>query len=160
DTPIPGRGTAKLPKLPVRSTAYDFALRRPAPRLGEHTRAILEEVGLATDEIGALASRGIVAGAAALFPEGGLLRGGPVRGGRDQRQGRLLRARADTADEAVLPDAREDDAVVQDSLDLVQELFPLLPVELARLSLEEVVDLGHDAVCVDPVPGRHRLDPR
>jgi crotonobetainyl-CoA:carnitine CoA-transferase CaiB-like acyl-CoA transferase len=61
DTPIPGRGTAKLPKLPVRSTAYDFGLRRPAPRLGEHTRAILEELGLATDEIDALASRGIVA---------------------------------------------------------------------------------------------------
>src|SRR5215470_15749963 len=61
DTPIPGRGTAKLPKLPVHSTAYDFALRRTAPRLGEHTRAILEELGLATEEIDALESRGIVA---------------------------------------------------------------------------------------------------
>jgi crotonobetainyl-CoA:carnitine CoA-transferase CaiB-like acyl-CoA transferase len=61
DTPLPGRGRAKLPKLPVRSTTYEFGLRRPAPRVGEHTRAILEELGLAKDEIDALASRGIVA---------------------------------------------------------------------------------------------------
>jgi len=60
DTPLPGRGTAKLPKLPVRSTAYDFGLRRPAPRLGEHTRAILEELGLASDEINRLASRRVI----------------------------------------------------------------------------------------------------
>ena len=32
DTPLPGRGTAKLPKLPVRSTAFEMGLRRPAPR--------------------------------------------------------------------------------------------------------------------------------
>jgi len=60
DTPLPGRGTAKLPKLPVHSTGYEMGLRRPAPRLGEHTREILEEIGLTTDEIDALASRRIV----------------------------------------------------------------------------------------------------
>jgi crotonobetainyl-CoA:carnitine CoA-transferase CaiB-like acyl-CoA transferase len=59
-TPLPGRGTAKLPKLPVRSTAFEFGLRRPAPRLGEHTREILEELGLAKDEIDTLQSRGII----------------------------------------------------------------------------------------------------
>ena len=59
-TPLPGRGTAKLPKLPVRSTAYEFGLRRPAPRLGEHTREVLAELGLGTDEIDALASRRII----------------------------------------------------------------------------------------------------
>jgi crotonobetainyl-CoA:carnitine CoA-transferase CaiB-like acyl-CoA transferase len=60
DTPLPGRGTAKLPKMPVRSTAYEFALRRPAPRLGEHTREVLMELGLTKDAIDALASRRVI----------------------------------------------------------------------------------------------------
>jgi crotonobetainyl-CoA:carnitine CoA-transferase CaiB-like acyl-CoA transferase len=59
-TPLPGRGPAKLPKLPVRSTAFEMGLRRPAPRLGEHTREVLAEFGLSTDEIDALASRRII----------------------------------------------------------------------------------------------------
>jgi len=61
DTPLPGRGAAKLPKLPVRSTAFELGLRRPAPRLGEHTREVLEETGLSTDAIEALASRRVIA---------------------------------------------------------------------------------------------------
>src|SRR6267142_3591828 len=61
DTPLPGRGTAKLPKMPVRSTAYEFELRRPAPELGEHTREVLTEFGLTKDEIDALASRRVIA---------------------------------------------------------------------------------------------------
>jgi crotonobetainyl-CoA:carnitine CoA-transferase CaiB-like acyl-CoA transferase len=60
DTPLPGRGTAKLPKLPVRSTAWALGLYRPAPRLGEHTREVLHEIGLTTDQIDALASRRII----------------------------------------------------------------------------------------------------
>ena len=52
---------AKLPKLPVRSTAFEMGLRRPAPHLGEHTREVLRELGLATDEIDALASRRVIA---------------------------------------------------------------------------------------------------
>ncbi len=59
-TPLPGRGMAKLPKLPVRSTAYEFGLRRPAPGLGEHTREVLQEFGLSKDEIDALASRRVI----------------------------------------------------------------------------------------------------
>jgi crotonobetainyl-CoA:carnitine CoA-transferase CaiB-like acyl-CoA transferase len=46
--------------LPVRSTAFDFGLRRPAPELGEHTREVLEELGLSGDEIDTLASRRII----------------------------------------------------------------------------------------------------
>ena len=61
DTPLPGRGTAKLPKMPVRSTAYEFELRRAAPELGEHTRDVLREFGLTKDEIDALASRRVIA---------------------------------------------------------------------------------------------------
>ncbi len=61
DTPLPGRGTAKLPKMPVRSSAYEFRLRRAAPTLGEHTREVLLEFGLTKDEIDALASRRVIA---------------------------------------------------------------------------------------------------
>ena len=60
DTPLPGRGRAKLPKMPVRSTAYEFRLRRAAPTLGEHTREVLLELGLTKDEIDALASRRVI----------------------------------------------------------------------------------------------------
>jgi crotonobetainyl-CoA:carnitine CoA-transferase CaiB-like acyl-CoA transferase len=59
-TPLPGREPAKLPKLPVRSTAYEFGLRREAPRLGEHTREVLEELGLPKDEIERLKARRII----------------------------------------------------------------------------------------------------
>jgi crotonobetainyl-CoA:carnitine CoA-transferase CaiB-like acyl-CoA transferase len=61
DTPLPGRGIAKLPKMPVRSSAYEFRLRRAAPTLGEHTREVLLEFGLTKDEIDALASRRVIA---------------------------------------------------------------------------------------------------
>jgi crotonobetainyl-CoA:carnitine CoA-transferase CaiB-like acyl-CoA transferase len=60
ETPLPGRGLAKLPKMPVHSTAFEFGLRRPAPKLGEHTREVLQEFGLSTDEIDALASRRVI----------------------------------------------------------------------------------------------------
>jgi crotonobetainyl-CoA:carnitine CoA-transferase CaiB-like acyl-CoA transferase len=59
-TPLPGRPPAKLPKMPVRSTAYEFSLRRPAPQLGEHTREVLQEFGLSKDDIDALASRRVI----------------------------------------------------------------------------------------------------
>jgi len=60
DTPLPGRGTARRPKLPLRSTAFEMGLRRAAPRLGEHTREVLAEIGLARDELDALASRRVI----------------------------------------------------------------------------------------------------
>jgi crotonobetainyl-CoA:carnitine CoA-transferase CaiB-like acyl-CoA transferase len=59
-TPLPGRPPAKLPKMPVRSTAFEFSLRRPAPQLGEHTREVLSEFGLSKEEIDALASRRVI----------------------------------------------------------------------------------------------------
>jgi crotonobetainyl-CoA:carnitine CoA-transferase CaiB-like acyl-CoA transferase len=45
----------------VRSTAFEMGLRRPAPRLGEHTWEILQELGIPRDEIDALASRRVIA---------------------------------------------------------------------------------------------------
>jgi crotonobetainyl-CoA:carnitine CoA-transferase CaiB-like acyl-CoA transferase len=51
DTPVAGHGTLKLPKLPVHSETFDMTLRRPAPHLGEHTRDVLEELGLTAAEI-------------------------------------------------------------------------------------------------------------
>ncbi|MDB5411127.1 MAG: L-carnitine dehydratase/bile acid-inducible protein [Rhodospirillales bacterium] len=49
-----------LPKLPFASSAYDFAIRRPPPALGEHTREILAEAGIAAAEIDALLAAKIV----------------------------------------------------------------------------------------------------
>ena len=51
---------AKLPKRPVRSTGFELGMRRPAPRLGEHTREVLAEFGLSNEEIDALASRRVI----------------------------------------------------------------------------------------------------
>ena len=41
--------------------AHPKVARTPAPRLGEHTRAILAEIGLASDAIDALVARAVVA---------------------------------------------------------------------------------------------------
>jgi crotonobetainyl-CoA:carnitine CoA-transferase CaiB-like acyl-CoA transferase len=49
-----------LPKLPFASTAYDFTVRLPPPKLGEHTREVLEAAGLAVSEIDALIAANIV----------------------------------------------------------------------------------------------------
>jgi crotonobetainyl-CoA:carnitine CoA-transferase CaiB-like acyl-CoA transferase len=49
-----------LPKLPFASTAYDFTVRLPPPKLGEHTREVLGEAGLATADIDALIAAKIV----------------------------------------------------------------------------------------------------
>jgi crotonobetainyl-CoA:carnitine CoA-transferase CaiB-like acyl-CoA transferase len=59
-TPLPGRPPAKLPKLPVRSSAFELGLRRPAPKLGEHTREVLQEFGLSKDEIDSLTARRVI----------------------------------------------------------------------------------------------------
>ena len=79
---------------------------------------------------------------------------------RDQGQRRLLQPRAHAADEPVLPDRREHHPVVEDALDLVQHLLALLPVELPRLALEEILHLRQHAVGVGAVLRRDALDAR
>jgi len=57
---FPNGVRAKLPRLPIEIGSHDFALRRQAPGLGEHTAEILAGAGLAPAEIAALTKRGIV----------------------------------------------------------------------------------------------------
>ena len=59
DTPMTPELTAGLPKLPFQSDRYEFDLRRPAPKLGEHTREVLAEAGLPKDAIESLVSDGV-----------------------------------------------------------------------------------------------------
>jgi crotonobetainyl-CoA:carnitine CoA-transferase CaiB-like acyl-CoA transferase len=58
---LPGGIKAKLPRLPIELDGHRPGLRLQAPRIGEHTRAVLSEIGLGEDEIAALEGDGVVA---------------------------------------------------------------------------------------------------
>jgi crotonobetainyl-CoA:carnitine CoA-transferase CaiB-like acyl-CoA transferase len=55
----PSEGSIRMARPPVRFGDADCALRHPAPRLGEHSRAILRETGCAEAEIDDLLARGV-----------------------------------------------------------------------------------------------------
>jgi formyl-CoA transferase len=59
DHPVGGRIKQIGPA--VKCSATPAAIRRPAPRLGEHTREVLAEVGLSGGEIDSLAAEGVIA---------------------------------------------------------------------------------------------------
>jgi crotonobetainyl-CoA:carnitine CoA-transferase CaiB-like acyl-CoA transferase len=54
------QGTVRLLRTPVRMTGGEVTVRRLAPHLGEHTRAVLAEFGFSPAEIGALARDGVI----------------------------------------------------------------------------------------------------
>ena len=60
----PSEGSIRMTRPPVRFGEADCALRHPAPRLGEHSRAILREAGFAEPEIDDLLARKIAIEAA------------------------------------------------------------------------------------------------
>jgi len=55
-----GHKTIRLPALPFESDEFQFSVRRQPPRLGEHTREILQELGLSNADIDRLAENKIV----------------------------------------------------------------------------------------------------
>ena len=57
----PGHGRLRMLGFPFRASATDTKVRRPAPLLGEHTREVLEELGVAEHEIQRLADAGVIA---------------------------------------------------------------------------------------------------
>jgi crotonobetainyl-CoA:carnitine CoA-transferase CaiB-like acyl-CoA transferase len=55
----PGHGRVRITGFPVKLSATPARLRRPAPRLGEHTEAVLAELGYDPARISDLRERGI-----------------------------------------------------------------------------------------------------
>jgi len=56
----PGYGKVKMLGLPFKASAAPLGIRRPAPRLGEHTAELLEELGWPRGEIERLAAAGAI----------------------------------------------------------------------------------------------------
>jgi len=57
----PGAGRVRIMGFPGRASATPPRIDRPAPMLGQHTAEVLEELGLARDEIDRLAAAGVIA---------------------------------------------------------------------------------------------------
>ena len=67
----PGLGTLRQPRPAARFERTPAAIAGPAPRIGEHTDAILSELGFAVGEIAALKATGAATSAGALKPAQG-----------------------------------------------------------------------------------------
>jgi len=55
-----GQKTVRLPALPFESDEFQFSVRRQPPRLGEHSREILQELGLSDRDMDRLVKNKIV----------------------------------------------------------------------------------------------------
>jgi crotonobetainyl-CoA:carnitine CoA-transferase CaiB-like acyl-CoA transferase len=60
DVNLPGGVRTKLPRLPVEMNSHALGLRREAPQLGEHTREILQEIGIEEARLADLEKREII----------------------------------------------------------------------------------------------------
>jgi crotonobetainyl-CoA:carnitine CoA-transferase CaiB-like acyl-CoA transferase len=58
----PSEGRIRMAGIPSTWSATPLSIRRPAPRLGEHTREVLEEAGLSAEAAGQLIARGVARG--------------------------------------------------------------------------------------------------
>lgn len=61
ETPLHDGGTMKAPASPVRFPGADDGPKGPSPRLGEHTRAVLAELGYSPSDIDAMLASGAAA---------------------------------------------------------------------------------------------------
>src|SRR5262249_2265776 len=78
---------------------------------------------------------------------------------QDESEARLGHARTVPTQGGELPQWEIHGLVVDQLLDAVQERLALLWIELGRLLLEEVVDVGISAVRVRAARGREHLEP-
>lgn len=56
----PGHGPVRMTGFPVKLGATPARLRRPTPTLGEHTEAVLDDLGFNADRIATLRERGVI----------------------------------------------------------------------------------------------------
>lgn len=61
EVPSPAPGAFRTVASPMRLRGQDLSPRGPAPEVGEHTRAVLSELGLSAAELDALVADGVVA---------------------------------------------------------------------------------------------------
>jgi CoA:oxalate CoA-transferase len=60
DVEHPGHGPVRMTGFPIKLSATPAHLRRPAPTLGEHTDAVLTELGYDADRIAGLRTAGVI----------------------------------------------------------------------------------------------------
>jgi len=52
----------KLPSLPMHSNRFSYSIRENPPALGQHTREILQDIGISDTDVQQLVDEGIVGG--------------------------------------------------------------------------------------------------
>jgi crotonobetainyl-CoA:carnitine CoA-transferase CaiB-like acyl-CoA transferase len=60
ETVFPDGVQTKMPRTPIEMSEHDFGLRLEPPKIGEHTRDILGDLGYTTERIEELSKEGIV----------------------------------------------------------------------------------------------------